>query len=69
MKYVYVYRIDHKTETKIFLGVIFERRKEEREFNHLDMLHFARKEFAETTTDIKTIFISDYQYPPYAQYA
>jgi hypothetical protein len=66
MEYVYVYRIDHKTRTEIPLGVIFERRKEERGFNYLGMLHFARKEFAETTTDIKTIFISYYQYPQYS---
>lgn len=61
MQYFYVYRIDRKTESEIPLGVIFERRKEERGFNYIGMLHLARREFG-TPSDSKDIFISNYKY-------
>ena len=65
MEYVFVYRIDHKTGEKIPLGVIFERRNEERGFNYYGMLQLARREFG-TSSDSKNIFIKNYPLPSFS---
>lgn len=70
MEYVYVYRIENdilgfKNKTEIPLGVIFERRKKERGYNYIGMLHMARREFAEKPTDRKNIYIR-YKYHQYS---
>ena len=58
MNTVAVYRLDQENKAKILLGILPERRKAERGDNTVGMLHLARKEFAETEEDARTIFIS-----------
>lgn len=45
MKGVTVYRVDRETRTKVPVGTVMERRKEERGRNLVGLLHVARKDF------------------------
>jgi hypothetical protein len=54
---VFVYRLDRKTKQRIPLGILMERRKMERGDNAIGMLRMARKEFAETEAESRSIFI------------
>lgn len=57
MTSVFVYRLDPKTRERIPLGILMERRKAERGDNEIGMLRMARKEFAGTEAESRTIFI------------
>jgi hypothetical protein len=57
MNTVYVYRLDEKTKQRIPLGILMERRKTERGGNAIGMLRMARKEFAESEAESRSIFI------------
>lgn len=54
---VFVYRLDRETKQRIPLGILMERRKMERGDNAIGMLRMARKEFAETEAESRSIFI------------
>lgn len=45
MKGVTVYRLDRETRTKVPVGTVMERRKEERGSNLVGLLQVARKDF------------------------
>ena len=60
MKSVMVYRLDRKTLGKEPIGIVLERRKAERENNAVGLLRLARREFAETEEEAKSIVIGDY---------
>ena len=62
MEPIYVYRMDSVINDEIPLGIIWERRREERGENRIGMLKFARKEFAAAPDDGRNIFISYYPY-------
>ncbi len=57
MDTVLVYRLDTKTKERVTLGVLVDRRKKEREGNAIGMLRLARKVFATTEEESKSIFI------------
>jgi hypothetical protein len=59
MKSVMVYRLDRKTMGKEPIGIVLERRTAERENNAVGLLRLARKEFAETEEEAKSIVIGD----------
>jgi hypothetical protein len=54
---VLVYRLDSKTKAVIPLGILVERRSQERGNNVIAMLRRARKEFATTDKEAADIFI------------
>jgi hypothetical protein len=57
MDTVLVYRLDMKTKARITLGVLVDRRKKERGENAMGMLKLARKVFASTEEESRSIFI------------
>lgn len=60
VKTVMVYRLDKETRAKEPLGILVERRKEERGDNVVGLVRLARKEFSETESDSSRITIGDY---------
>jgi hypothetical protein len=54
---VLVYRLESKTKSMIPLGILVERRSQERDNNVISMLRLARREFAQTEKDAADIFI------------
>ena len=62
MEPIYVYRMDCEIKDEIPLGILWERREEERGDNSIGMLMRARREFAETPNGGQNIFISYYPY-------
>ena len=57
MKNVTVYRVDYVTKEKDAIGMIIERRKEERGDNILGLLRLARSKYAESLEDALHIAI------------
>lgn len=51
MKGLTVYRVDRETRTKIPVGTVMERRKEERGRNLIGLLQVARKDFVSSQGD------------------
>jgi hypothetical protein len=51
MRVFTVYRVDYARGVKVPIGAIKERRLTERGNNFFDLLHFARKTFAESPKD------------------
>ncbi len=62
MKFFFVYHLDFRKKNETLVGKLNERRDKERGFNNLQMLRYARKEFAKTPSDRKNIFISTFNY-------
>jgi hypothetical protein len=54
---VLVYRLDSETKSMVPLGILVERRKEERGDNVISMLRLARREFAHSEKEAANIFI------------
>jgi hypothetical protein len=65
MRPVQVYRVDFVRKTKDLIGVVFEKRKEERVGNHFDLLRLARRLFAVDAVDAANITI-DVRYARHA---
>ena len=57
MNSVLVYRLDSETKSMVPLGILVERRKEERGDNVISMLRLARREFARSEKEAANIFI------------
>lgn len=57
MNSVLVYRLDRNTKSMIPLGILVERRNQDRSGNFISMLRLARKEFAQTEKEAADIFI------------
>lgn len=57
MNSVLVYRLDSETKSMVPLGILVERRKEERGDNVISMLRLARREFAQSEKEAANIFI------------
>ena len=57
MRAVTVFRWDYGRKTKEPIGVVFEKRKIERDGNYLDLLRLARKLFAVNSADAVNIII------------
>lgn len=51
MKGLTVYRVDRETRTKVPIGTVVERRKEERGRNLIGLLQLARKDFVAARDD------------------
>jgi hypothetical protein len=51
------YRLDSETKSMVPLGILVERRKEERGDNVISMLRLARREFAHSEKEAANIFI------------
>ena len=62
METIFVYRLDCKTKAEIPLGILLERRKQERGDNTVGMLRLARRKFARTAKDKTSIFVSTFRY-------
>ena len=54
---VLVYRLDSSTKSMVPLGILMDRRNEERGDNVIAMLRMARREFAGTDEEAASIFI------------
>jgi hypothetical protein len=54
---VLVYRLDSETKSMVPLGILVERRKDERGDNVISMLRLARREFAHSEKEAANIFI------------
>ena len=61
MRAVTVFRWDYGRKTKEPVGVVFEKRKTERDGNYLDLLRLARKLFAVNGADAVNIIIDSSQ--------
>ncbi len=60
LRFVTVYRVDPKTMGKESVGVLIERRKEERGDDVIGRLRLARMKFAATEKEARRIFTSEY---------
>lgn len=57
MNSVLVYRLDGKTKSMVPLGILVDRRNQERGDNVIAMLRMTRREFAGTEEEAASIFI------------
>lgn len=57
MQEIPVYRWDYGKNTKVPVGVVFEKRKTERGSNYIDLLRLARRRFAANAAGAVNIFI------------
>jgi hypothetical protein len=59
MKTFTVYRVDYRTNKKILIGRLVERRREERINNAADMLRLAKKTYATSSIDTNIFIVNE----------
>ena len=59
MKTYTVYRVDYRTNKKILIGRLMERRREERINNAADMLRLAKKTYATSSIDTNIFIVNE----------
>ena len=57
MKSVLVYRLDGENKAVVPVGILMDRRSQERGDNVIGMLRLAKREFAESEKDAANLFI------------
>jgi hypothetical protein len=57
VKSVLVYRLDSETKAVVPVGILMDRRNQERGDNVIGMLRLAKREFAESEKDAANLFI------------